>query len=92
MVHSFPRNLVVTHYTWTTQTRCQYHEKSKQQRLLLAQSIPFMKSNETRTAFSVHHFSRLSVAILDDLIVVLDMYSKAIFCSKVADHSRDMPN
>ena len=46
--------------------------------------LPFMKSNERRTAFSI--------AILDDLIVVLDMYSKAIFCSKVADHSRDMPN
>ena len=24
------RILVVTHYTWTTQTRCQCHEKSRQ--------------------------------------------------------------
>ena len=52
----------------------------------------FMKSNETKTAFSVHHFSRLSVAMLADLRVVLVMYSKGIFCSKVADHSWDMPN
>ena len=89
MVHSFARNVVVTHYTWTTQARRQYciTRKVNNRGCYSHNPFPFMKSNEIRTAFSVHHFSRLSVAIVDDLIVVLDMYSKAIFCSKIADHS-----
>ena len=70
-----------------------------------------MKSNDTKTAFSVHH-NRIVIGLrnvvkrqvinlqetgmnrvfheIDDLIVVLDMCSKPVFCSKVADHSRDM--
>ena len=66
MVHSFTRNLVVTHYTWTTQPDLNVMRKVNNKGCFSHNPFPFVKSNETKTAFFVHHFSGLSVTILDE--------------------------